>query len=66
MEVSTLVSVTHASCILHNLRELQKNDFLPLWRENEAEDVVVAPVDDNLQSDAESIRDALADLFSAQ
>jgi hypothetical protein len=40
MEVSTLVSVTHASCILHNLCELQKNDFLPLWRENEAEDVV--------------------------
>lgn len=34
--------------------------------ENEAEDVVVAPVDDNLQSDAESIRGALADLFSAQ
>jgi hypothetical protein len=66
MEVSTLVSVTHASCILHNLCELQKNYFLPLWRENEAEDVVVAPVDDNLQSDAESIRDALADLFSAQ
>ena len=66
MEVSTLVSVTHASCILHNLCELQKNDFLPLWRENEAEDVVVAPVDDNVLSDAENIRDALADLFCAQ
>ena len=44
MEVSTLVSVTHASCILHNLCELQKNDFLPLWRENEDEDVVVSMI----------------------
>ncbi len=66
MGVSTLVSVTHASCILHNLCELQKNDFLPLWRENEIEDVVVAPVDDYVLSDAQSMHDALADLFSAQ
>jgi hypothetical protein len=66
MGVSALVSVTHASCILHNLCELQKNDFLPLWRENEFEDIAVAPVDDNVLSDAQSIRDALADLFNAQ
>ena len=66
MGVSTLVSVTHASCILHNLCEPQKNDFLPLWRENKIEDVVVARVDDNVLSDTQSIRDALADLFSAQ
>ena len=66
IEVSTLVSVTHASCILHKLCELQKNDFLPLWFENEDDDVVVAPVEDNVLSDAQSIRDALADLFSRQ
>ena len=65
MEVSTLVSVTHTSCILHNLCELQKNDFLPPWQENEVEDVMVAPVDDYVLSDAQNIRDALAELFSA-
>ena len=43
MEVSSLVNVTYASCILHNVCELQKNDYLAFWdQENEVIQEVVA------------------------
>ena len=66
MDVSSLVSVTHASCILHNVCEIQKNDFLELWAGNDAPDEDVEPVEDNELSDAHIIREALADYFCVQ
>ena len=54
----------HAYCTIYV--SCKKNDFLPLWFKNEDDDVVVAPVEDNVLSDAQSIRDAPADLFSGQ
>ncbi len=68
MEVSSLVNVTYASCILHNVCELQKNDYLAFWdRENEViQEVVADEIDqDNvLPHDAHDIRDALTNYFS--
>ncbi|CAB3996356.1 Hypothetical predicted protein [Paramuricea clavata] len=58
MEVSSLVNVVHASCILHNMCELQKNNFVPDWEVvgaieelNESEDEIEAAQDaDNICS----------------
>jgi hypothetical protein len=65
MEVSTLVNVTYASCILHNVCELQKNDYLPCWEENEVVQEVAEEIDDNVLPDAHNIRETLANYFSA-
>ena len=66
MEVSSLVNVTYASCILHNVCELQKNDFLPFWAENEVTQVVIADEideDNVLKHDPHDIRDTLTNCF---
>ena len=67
MEVSSLVNVTYASCILHNVCELQKNEYLPFWNENEVVPEVVADEidEDNLPHDANDIRETLANYFTS-
>ena len=66
MEVPALVNVVLASCILHNICEIQNNDFLPQWEEPErAEEAVVGIDNVNIvEADAYDIREALADYFS--
>ena len=66
MEVPALVNVVLASCILHNICEIQNNDFLPQWEEPErAEEAVVGIDNVNIvEADAHDIREALADYFS--
>ena len=62
------MNVTYASCILHNVCELQKNDYLPLRGENEiAQEVVADEIDEDnvLPHDTHDIRDILADYFSS-
>ena len=68
MEVLSLVGVTYASCILHNICELQKSAYLPFWDENEIlPDVVANEIDegDVLPHDAHEIRDVLTNYFSS-
>lgn len=68
MEVSSLVNVTFASCILHNVCELQKNDYLPFWEENEVvQEVVADEIDEDnvLPHDPHHIRDTLTNYFSS-
>ena len=65
MEVPALVNVILASCILHNICEIQNNDFLSQWEETErAEEPVGTDNIDIVESDAHDIREALADHFS--
>ena len=66
MDVPSLVSIVHASCILHNVCEVQKNDFLELWARNDAHEEVVELIENNELSDAHAIRETLADYFCAQ
>ena len=65
MEVSSLVIVITALCILHNICQIQNNVFLPLWQiDNEAfEDPVVFADDDIATRDATDIREALSEYF---
>lgn len=64
MEVASLIDVVLASCILHNICEIRKNDFLPIWEQpNVVEDQAEA-FDDIDGTDAEGIRSALTDHFS--
>ena len=68
MEVSSLLNVTYVSCILHNVCELQKNEYLPFWNENEVVPEVVADEideDNNLPHDDNDIRVTLADYSTA-
>jgi hypothetical protein len=53
-------------CILHNVCEIRKNDFLELWAGNDASEEDVEPIEDNELSDAHIIRETLADYFCAQ
>ena len=66
MEVSSLVDVVHASCILHNICELQRNVFLADWEiVSDAFEVELEPIDDiNNAPDAENIRNALTEHFT--
>ena len=66
MEVPALVNVVLASCILHNICEIQNNDFLPQWGEPERPEEAVVGIDntDMVEADAHDIREALADHFS--
>ena len=66
MDVPSLVSIVHASCILHNVCEVQKNDFLELWARNDAQEEVVELIENNELSDAHAIRETLVDYFCAQ
>ena len=66
MEVPALVNVVLASCILHNICEIQNNDFLPQWEEAERAEEAVVGIDnvDIVEADAHDIRESLADHFS--
>ena len=65
VEVPALVNVILASCILHNICEIQNNDFLSQWEEPErAEEPVQTDNIDIVKSDAHNIHEALADHFS--
>ena len=65
MEISSLVTVITASCILHNICQIQNNSFLPIWQiDNEAfEEPVVFADDDIANRDATDIREALSEYF---
>ena len=62
MEVKNLVIIVLASCILHNICEVQNNNFLPQWEENFNEELPV-PNDDLVEEDGEDIREVLAEFF---
>ncbi|XP_046856137.1 protein ALP1-like [Xenia sp. Carnegie-2017] len=66
MEVASSVDIIHASCILHNICELQKNEFMPDWDSVEIVDdaFVVVPIDEIEPEDAYDIRAALSNYFS--
>lgn len=66
MDITALVHVILASCILHNICEALKNEFLPNW--DEAEEMIEEagmPMDE-LQQDAELVRNALTEYFMDQ
>lgn len=68
MEVSTLTYVIAASCILHNICELRKDDFLEEWLEaiagaDEQPDNVMYQVNQT-ETDASDIRDIIALYFN--
>ena len=65
MERHSLVMVITASCILHNIRQIQNNAFLPIWQtDNEAfEEPFVFADDDIATGDAMDIREALSEYF---
>lgn len=65
MEISSLVMVITASCILHNICQIQNNAFLLIWQiDNEAfEDPFVFADDDIATRDATDIREALSEYF---
>ena len=65
MEVQNIVIVVLASCILHNICEVQNNNFLPQWQNDDIREVAV-PVDDiqeREEADGLDIREILADYF---
>ena len=67
MCVTSVVPVTKASCILHNLCEMQNNNFLPEWEGvNLPMEEPVCRHNDILATDAEDTRAALTDFFMAQ
>ena len=65
MEISSLVMVITASCILHNICQIQNNTFLPIWQiDNEAfEEPFVFADDDIATRDATDILEALSEYF---
>ena len=65
MNVKNLVILVLASCILHNICEVQNNNFLPQWEENVDQELVV-PTSDVIEDDGEDIREILADYFDSQ
>jgi hypothetical protein len=63
IEVSCLDSIVAASCILHNICEVQNNAFLPHWELEHVHDEPVMPVYDHNANDAVDIQDCLAQYF---
>ena len=68
MGVNSLLPITKAPFILHNVCEEQKNDFLPEWEERESSLEVPAASRprDVLKGDALDTRGALAEYFMMQ
>ena len=64
MEVPSLVDVVLASCVVHNICEVQNNNFQPDWEEAEVVEEPIVPIDDIVAPDAENIRDALTKYFT--
>ena len=69
MAVDSTTYLVAASCILHNICELRRDDFLEQWLEDvstaleQPEDIPVAVENEQTETDASSIRDALALFF---
>ena len=66
IDVTALVQVILASCILHNIIEARKNEFLPNWDQPEV--MVEEPalqIEETLEPDAEVIRSALTEYFNS-
>ena len=68
MAIPALVRVIHASCILHNICESLKNEFLPHWHNAEelAEESTTPSLDETHEQDAELVRSALTEYFTGQ
>lgn len=69
MQVETLVNVVVASCILHNICDLQGNVFFEDWELDEiplGQPPPVAIVDAALRNDATDVHDALAQYFALE
>ena len=69
MQVETLVNVVVASCILHNICELQDNVFLEDWEPDViplGQPPAVAIVDAAATTDATDVRNALAQYFALE
>ena len=58
-----------ASCILHNICELRRDDFLENWLDevqasvHQPDNITLTGENDEAESDAASIRDVLAQFF---
>ena len=65
MCVTSIIPVTKASCILHNLCEIQNNNFLPKWEcvNSSVEEPTLCGYNDNVTVDAEGTRSILANYF---
>ena len=66
LDVPSLVSIAHASCILHNVCEIKKNNFLEPWARNDAQEEDMQLIENNELSDAHTIRQTLPDYFNTQ
>ena len=65
MDVTVLVEVILASCILHNIYEARKNEFLPNWDQPEVMvEELALQIEETLEPDAEVIRSALTEYFN--
>ena len=67
MAVRSACYLVVASCILHNICELRKDDFLEEWLEdvhNAVEHTDNIPLANQRERDASKIRDALAVFFT--
>ncbi|CAB4003678.1 Hypothetical predicted protein [Paramuricea clavata] len=64
MEVPSLIEVVHASCVLHNICEIRKDDFLPNWEEPNVFEEQIVAFDEIDAPDVERIRSALTEHFS--
>ena len=69
MAVSSATYLVAASCILHNICELRRDDFLESWLDvvqasfHQPDNIPLAGENDETESDAASIRDVLARFF---
>ena len=70
MEVASATYLVAASCILHNICELRRDDFLQEWLEEVQRDAIVQPdsipliiPDGQIERDASIIRDTLGNFF---
>lgn len=64
MQASSLCTIVAASCILHNICEVQNNEFLPHWELEQAqEEPAVVPINNENARDAVDIRGCLAEYF---
>lgn len=64
MAVRSVCYLVAASCILHNVCELRKDDFLEEWLEDVHNVVDNTPLTNQRERDASNIRDALAVFFT--
>lgn len=69
MAVSSATYLVAASCILHNICELRRDDFLESWLDevqasvHQPDNITLTGENDEAESDAASIRDVLAQFF---